>query len=51
MRSCLRMVAEQIGVQALAIPEEMGGAGYGFDELAIVMGRRLAGACFPCWYC
>ena len=31
-------------MQALAIPEEFGGAGYGFDELAIVMeeaGRTL----------
>ena len=39
-----RMAAEQIGVQALVIPEEMGGAGYGFDELAVVMeeaGRSL----------
>ena len=39
-----RMAADQIGVQALVIPEEMGGAGYGFDELAIVMeetGRSL----------
>ena len=36
--------AEQIGMQALAIPEELGGAGYGFDELAVVMeetGRTL----------
>jgi alkylation response protein AidB-like acyl-CoA dehydrogenase len=39
-----QLAAEQIGVQALAIPEDMGGAGYGFDELAIVMeeaGRTL----------
>ena len=39
-----RMAAEQIGVQGLLIPEEMGGGGYGFDELAIVMeeaGRTL----------
>ena len=39
-----QMAAEQIGVQALAIPEDVGGAGYGFDELAIVMeeaGRTL----------
>ena len=39
-----RTAADQIGVQALVIPEEMGGAGYGFDELAIVMeetGRSL----------
>jgi alkylation response protein AidB-like acyl-CoA dehydrogenase len=36
--------AEQIGMQALAIPEELGGAGYGFDELAVVLeetGRSL----------
>ena len=39
-----RTAAEQIGVQGLAIPEEMGGGGYGFEELAIVMeeaGRTL----------
>jgi alkylation response protein AidB-like acyl-CoA dehydrogenase len=39
-----RTAAEQIGVQGLVIPEEMGGGGYGFDELAIVMeeaGRTL----------
>jgi alkylation response protein AidB-like acyl-CoA dehydrogenase len=39
-----RTAAEQIGVQALAIPEALGGAGYGFDEVAIVMeetGRTL----------
>jgi alkylation response protein AidB-like acyl-CoA dehydrogenase len=36
--------AEQIGMQALAIPERFGGAGYGFDELAVVLeetGRAL----------
>ena len=36
--------AAQIGMQALAIPEELGGAGYGFDELAVVLeetGRAL----------
>ncbi|QRY42681.1 acyl-CoA/acyl-ACP dehydrogenase [Mycolicibacterium boenickei] len=36
--------AEQIGMQALAIPEDLGGAGYGFDELAVVLeetGRAL----------
>jgi alkylation response protein AidB-like acyl-CoA dehydrogenase len=36
--------AEQIGMQALAIPEEFGGAGCGFDELAVVLeetGRTL----------
>jgi alkylation response protein AidB-like acyl-CoA dehydrogenase len=39
-----RTAAEQIGVQGLAIPEEMGGGGFGFDELSIVMeesGRTL----------
>ena len=39
-----RTAAEQIGVQGLAIPDEMGGGGYGFEELAIVMeeaGRTL----------
>jgi alkylation response protein AidB-like acyl-CoA dehydrogenase len=39
-----KMAAEQIGLQALAIPEEFGGAGYGFDELAVVLeetGRAL----------
>ena len=39
-----RTAAEQIGMQALAIPEEQGGAGYGFDELAVVLeetGRTL----------
>jgi alkylation response protein AidB-like acyl-CoA dehydrogenase len=36
--------AEQIGMQALAVPEEIGGAGYGFEELAVVLeetGRTL----------
>lgn len=36
--------AEQIGLQALTVPEQFGGAGYGFDELAIVLeetGRAL----------
>jgi alkylation response protein AidB-like acyl-CoA dehydrogenase len=39
-----RTAAEQIGMHALAIPEEFGGAGYGFDELAVVLeetGRTL----------
>ncbi|WP_029115722.1 acyl-CoA dehydrogenase family protein [Mycobacterium sp. URHB0044] len=39
-----RTAAEQIGMHALAIPEELGGAGYGFDELAVVLeetGRAL----------
>ncbi|OLL20292.1 MULTISPECIES: acyl-CoA dehydrogenase family protein [unclassified Rhodococcus (in: high G+C Gram-positive bacteria)] len=39
-----KLMADQIGVQALAIPEEYGGAGFGFAELAIVLeesGRAL----------
>lgn len=39
-----RTAADQIGMQGLAIPEEFGGAGFGFDELAVVLeesGRRL----------
>ncbi|WP_059020216.1 acyl-CoA dehydrogenase family protein [Mycobacterium sp. M26] len=38
-----RTAAEQIGLQSLIIPEELGGAGYGFDELAVVM--EEAGRC------
>ncbi|MQY09531.1 acyl-CoA dehydrogenase family protein [Actinomadura macrotermitis] len=41
-------MAEQIGLQGLAIPEEYGGAGFGMRELAIVfeeMGRALV--CAP----
>ena len=37
-------MAEQLGLQSLAIPEEYGGAGYGYVELGIVfeeMGRSL----------
>lgn len=37
-------LAEQIGVQALAVPEKFGGGGFGFDDLAVVMeeaGRTL----------
>ncbi|MEU6185825.1 acyl-CoA dehydrogenase family protein [Nocardia sp. NPDC047038] len=43
-RQVWRELAEQIGVQALAIPEEYGGAGFGFGELAVVLeeaGRSL----------
>lgn len=39
-----RMAAEQIGMQALAVPEDFGGAGFSFDELAVVLeetGRAL----------
>ena len=39
-----RMMATQLGLQGLTIPEEYGGAGYGFVELIVVleeMGRAL----------
>lgn len=39
-----RQMAEQLGLQSLAIPEEYGGAGYGWLELVVVfeeMGRGL----------
>ena len=41
-------MADQLGLQGLAIPEELGGSGYGFLELTVVMeemGRRLP--CLP----
>ena len=37
-------VTEQLGVQAITVPEEYGGAGYGFAEQAVVLeefGRAL----------
>lgn len=40
-------LAEQIGAPALAVPEQFGGAGFGFGELAIVLeesGRSLLAA-------
>lgn len=40
-----RILADQIGVAALAVPEELGGAGCGFFETAVVLeeiGRSLA---------
>ncbi|WP_405136468.1 acyl-CoA dehydrogenase family protein [Nocardia sp. NBC_01388] len=43
-RGVWKQMAEQIGIQGLAIPEEFGGSGYGFGELAIVLeesGRAL----------
>ena len=43
-----KILAEQVGVQSLAIPEEYGGAGFGFAELAVVIeesGRALV--CAP----
>ncbi|WP_109526580.1 MULTISPECIES: acyl-CoA dehydrogenase family protein [Nocardia] len=39
-----RVMAEQVGLHGLAIPEEYGGAGFGFVELSVVleeMGRAL----------
>jgi alkylation response protein AidB-like acyl-CoA dehydrogenase len=42
-------MAQQLGLQGLAIPEEYGGAGFGFSELLVVleeMGRRLLVAPF-----
>jgi alkylation response protein AidB-like acyl-CoA dehydrogenase len=42
-------MAEQMGLQGLAIPEEFGGSGYGFIELGVVleeMGRALLCAPF-----
>jgi alkylation response protein AidB-like acyl-CoA dehydrogenase len=44
-----RQLAEQLGLQGLAIPEELGGHGYSFLELAVVleeMGRALLCAPF-----
>jgi alkylation response protein AidB-like acyl-CoA dehydrogenase len=39
-----RQMAEQLGLQGIAIPEEYGGSGYGFVELVVIleeMGRAL----------
>ena len=39
-----RQMAEQLGLQGLALPEKFGGSGYGFVELAVVqeeLGRAL----------
>lgn len=44
-RALWKQMAEQLGLQSLAIPEEFGGSGFGFVELGIVaeeMGRALA---------
>ncbi len=44
-----KQMAEQLGLQGLAIPEEFGGSGYGYVELGIVleeMGRALLCAPF-----
>ena len=43
-RAVWRQMAEQLGLQGLAIPEEYGGSGYGYVELIVVleeMGRSL----------
>ena len=42
--STWKLMAQQIGIQSLMIPEEYGGAGFGFGEMAIVLeeaGRAL----------
>ncbi len=44
-----RQMADQLGLQSLAIPEDYGGLGFGWVELGIVfeeMGRALAGGPF-----
>jgi alkylation response protein AidB-like acyl-CoA dehydrogenase len=43
-----RQMAEQLGLQSLAIPEEYGGAGFGFVELVVVL-EEMGGAllCAP----
>jgi alkylation response protein AidB-like acyl-CoA dehydrogenase len=44
-----RQMGEQLGLQGLAIPEELGGSGFGFVELCLVleeMGRSLLAAPF-----
>lgn len=43
-RALWKQMAEQLGLQSLAIPEEFGGSGFGFFELGIVLeelGRAL----------
>jgi alkylation response protein AidB-like acyl-CoA dehydrogenase len=43
-RALGKLMAEQVGLHGLAIPEEYGGAGFGFAELSVVleeMGRAL----------
>jgi alkylation response protein AidB-like acyl-CoA dehydrogenase len=43
-----RQMAEQLGLQGLIIPEEHGGSGHGFVELAVVL-EQMGGAllCAP----
>src|SRR5215472_9013655 len=46
-RSVWEQMANQLGLQALTIPEEYGGAGFGYVELIVVleeMGAALMGA-------
>jgi acyl-CoA dehydrogenase len=40
-----RRLASEIGVQGLAIPEEYGGSGYSFAELAVVLGESGRALC------
>jgi len=49
-RAVWDQMADQLGLQALAIPEEYGGAGFGYVELSVVleeMGAALL--CAPCF--
>jgi alkylation response protein AidB-like acyl-CoA dehydrogenase len=42
--SVWKLMADQLGIQSIAIPEEYGGAGFGFGELSVVLeetGRAL----------
>jgi alkylation response protein AidB-like acyl-CoA dehydrogenase len=41
-----RLLCEQVGVAALAVPEEHGGAGFGFLEIAVVL-EQLGNALSP----
>jgi alkylation response protein AidB-like acyl-CoA dehydrogenase len=48
-RGVWKQMAEELGLQGLALPEEVGGQGFGFLELGIAleeMGRQLAGGPF-----
>ena len=40
-----RRLANEIGVQGLAIPEQYGGSGYSFTELAVVLGESGRALC------
>ncbi|CAM02039.1 acyl-CoA dehydrogenase [Saccharopolyspora erythraea NRRL 2338] len=40
-----RRLAAEIGVQCLVVPEEYGGAGYSFTELAVVLGEAGRALC------